>query len=97
MERRKQILLWIKQVLDTHLVNASYQAFVFGSQANKVSLSRSDIDIGVMVDGGVNSIQLSRIMADIEELPMLYKIDLVNFNEVDEQFKLVALQNIERL
>ena len=88
---------WIKQVLDTHLANASYHAFVFGSQANKLSLSRSDIDIGIVADEGITSWQLSKIITDIELLPMLYKIDLVNFEETDEQFKSVALQNIEKL
>ncbi len=97
MERRKQILLWIKEVLDKNLSGISYHAFVFGSQANKISLSRSDIDVGIMADDVIPSWQLSNIIGDIEELPMLYKIDVVDFKEVDDQFKEVALQNIERL
>jgi DNA polymerase sigma len=97
MERRKQILFWIKEVLDKNLSGISYHAFVFGSQANKISLSRSDIDVGIMADDVIPSWQLSNIIGDIEELPMLYKIDVVDFKEVDDQFKEVALQNIERL
>jgi predicted nucleotidyltransferase len=97
MERRKQILLWIKEVIDKNLSGISYNAFIFGSQANKISLSRSDIDVGIMTDDTITSFQLSNINADIEQLPMLYKIDMVNFKEVDERFKSVALKNIERL
>ncbi|MDB5141837.1 MAG: polymerase beta domain protein region [Mucilaginibacter sp.] len=97
MERRQQILLWIKEVLDKNLSDISYHAFVFGSQANKMSLSRSDIDVGITSNDAITSLQLSNIYADIEELPMLYKIDLVNFKEVDDQFKSVALKNVEIL
>jgi predicted nucleotidyltransferase len=97
MERRKEIIYWLKEVLDKNLSGISYNAFIFGSQANKASLTRSDIDIGIMTDEKLTSQQLSKINADIEELPMLYKIDLVNFNEVDSGFKSVALKNVERL
>jgi predicted nucleotidyltransferase len=97
MDRRKQILLWIKEVLDKNLSGISYDAFIFGSQANKHVLSRSDIDVGIMSDTTIASWQLSNIIGDIEQLPMLYRIDLVDFREVDDQFKSVALQNTERL
>jgi DNA polymerase sigma len=71
MERRKQILLWIKEVIDKNLSGISYNAFIFGSQANKISLSRSDIDVGIMTDDTITSFQLSNINADIEQLPIL--------------------------
>ena len=97
MERKEQIKYWLKEILDSNLENVSYQAFIFGSQANKSYLSRADIDLGIIADDKLTSQQLSKITTDIEELPMLYKIDLVNFNEVDPRFKSIALQNIERL
>ncbi|HEY5326083.1 MAG TPA: nucleotidyltransferase domain-containing protein [Mucilaginibacter sp.] len=96
MERRQQIILWLKEILDKNLSGVSYRAFIFGSQANKTSLIRADIDVGIIADG-ITSYQLSKINAAIEELPMLYKIDLVNFNEVDARFKSVALKNIESI
>jgi predicted nucleotidyltransferase len=97
MDRRKQILTWIKEVLDRNLAGISYNAFIFGSQANKSGLTRSDIDVGIISDSAIPSWQLSNIIGDIEQLPMLYKIDLVDFKEVDEKFKVVALQNTENL
>ena len=96
MDRRKQILFWIKEILDKNLAGVSFDAFIFGSQANRTSLIRSDIDVGIIADG-ITAYQLSKINAAIEELPMLYKIDLVNFMEVDAQFKSVALKNVEKL
>lgn len=89
-------MIWLKEILNKNLPG-SYIAFVFGSQANKKNLTRSDIDIGLMSDDPITSIQLTNITADIDALPMLYRIDVVNFNEVDEQFKLIALNNVEYL
>ncbi|MGZ3874652.1 MAG: nucleotidyltransferase domain-containing protein [Mucilaginibacter sp.] len=96
MDRRQQILNWIKETIDENLSGKSYEAFVFGSQANQPVLSRSDIDIGILADE-ITSEQIARISAGIEELPTLYKIDLVNFNEVDESFKNIAFKNLERI
>ncbi len=97
MDRRKQIIKWLKDILDANLKGVSFRAFIFGSQANKPVLSRSDIDVGIIADNEISVQQMARIQADIEGLPMLYKIDLVNFNEVDEKFKSVALKNVESL
>lgn len=97
MERRQEILCWLREILNKNLFGVSYSAFIFGSQANKTFLTRSDIDIGIITDSKLTNHQLSKITADIENLPMLYNIDLVNFNEVDAQFKSIALKNIERL
>ena len=97
MERRQQILLWLKEILSKNLSGLSYRAFIFGSQANRAELIRSDIDLGIIADGEISNLQLSNIQIAIEKLPMLYKIDLVNFKDVDEQFKAVALKNVEAL
>ena len=97
MKRRQQILYWIKKVLDENLSGISYNAFIFGSQANKSILGRSDIDIGITSDDMITTLQLSGICADIEELPMLYRIDVVDFGKVDDAFKSVALKNVEML
>ncbi|MBS1503511.1 MAG: nucleotidyltransferase domain-containing protein [Bacteroidetes bacterium] len=97
MDRRKQILAWIKETLDKHLSGVNYDAFVFGSQANKSSLIRADIDIGIICESKIPMWRFSNILSDLEKLPMLYKIDLVDFRETEEEFRLVALQNTEKL
>ncbi|MGI4751759.1 MAG: nucleotidyltransferase domain-containing protein [Janthinobacterium lividum] len=80
-----------------NLTNTSYRAFVFGSQANLLELRRADIDLGLMAEDPLSTQQLSKINAEIEELPMLYNIDVVDFQTVDQQFKDVAMKNIEWL
>ncbi len=97
MERREQIIFWINNILKKNLSGLNYRAFIFGSQANLTELKRSDIDIGLIGNEPILPQHLAMINEEIENLPMLYKIDLINFNEVDDHFKTVALKNIEWL
>lgn len=95
--RRSQIKQWLKNVLEDNLQGINYRAFIFGSQANLPHLRRSDIDVGILATQDIPVKYFARINDMLEELPMLYKIDLVDFNEVDEKFKDIAMQNIEWL
>lgn len=97
MDRRTQIINWLKEVIDEHLSGLTYKAFIFGSQANKTLLKRSDIDIGIISDDSITAYQLSKINEAIEKLPMLYNVDLVDFNDVEPNFRSIALQNVEWL
>lgn len=95
--RRAQIKQWLKKTIEDNLQGISYRAFIFGSQANQTDLSRSDIDVGILAANAIPDTNIVRINNAIEDLPMLYKIDLVDFNNVEEKFKLVALKNVEWL
>jgi predicted nucleotidyltransferase len=95
--RRAQIKQWLKTTLNDNLQGISYRAFIFGSQANKQELSRSDIDLGILADNEIPAINMFKISKAIEDLPMLYKIDLVDFTQVNSDFRAVALKNVEWL
>jgi DNA polymerase sigma len=97
MDRRTQILSWIKEIIERNFDGIGYRAFIFGSQANSVQLKRSDIDVGIIADGPVSAQQLCNINNEIEQLPMLYKIDIIDFNGVDEKFRGAAYRNVEQL
>ena len=97
MDRRRQIIQWLKEAINENLVGFTYKDFIFGSQANKTSLKRSDIDVGIISDEDIPVYKLSRINEAIENLPMLFKVVLVNFKEVDSKFRSIAMQNVEWL
>jgi phosphoserine phosphatase len=50
-----------------------------------------------LADKAIPFTNFVRISNAIEDLPMLYKVDLVDFYNVDDKFKAVALKNIEWL
>jgi len=96
-DRRAQIKQWLATTLEENLRDISYRAFIFGSQANRAELIRSDIEVGILADDEIPAINMFKIGIAIEDMPMLYKIDLVDFKQVTEKFKSVALQNVEWL
>lgn len=90
---KKKIVEIINQKLDL----SHYKIFLFGSRINGTADERSDIDIGIQsLDSYLPTGVISDLQLELDEkLPILQKIDLVDFNNVAEDFKKVALQNIE--
>ena len=85
----------IKEIVGRHLDLKKYTLFFFGSRVLGKGDERSDIDLGIEGSKPVDSVVMSNIQEDIEELPMLYKIDIVDFKEVGGDFYKVAKEKIE--
>ena len=92
LEKLKKQLL---AIIGRHIDLASYGVFFFGSRVNGRSVEQSDIDIGIEGDKPLPPGLLSDIQDEIEALPVLYKIDAVDFAKVNESFKAVAKQQVE--
>jgi predicted nucleotidyltransferase len=92
MEDLKKIIL---RVLAKHLDLREYHVFFFGSRVSGTSSERSDIDIGINGPRAIPHDVMSRIRDEIFELPVLYKIDIVDFQRVSSDFREVALKQIE--
>jgi len=86
----------ILRILSKHLDLSRYKVFFFGSRVKGNSDERSDIDLAVEGPKIPSHVKLE-IQEELENLPTLYKIDFVDFNEVDDDFKKVAKQFIEYL
>jgi predicted nucleotidyltransferase len=86
----------ILKILSKHLDLSKYKVFFFGSRVKGNSDERSDIDLTVEGPKIPSHIKLE-IQEELENLPTLYKIDFVDFNEVDDDFKKVAKQFVEYL
>lgn len=72
-----------------------YKVFVFGSRAAGSADERSDIDIGIGALEEIPGNIMVEIRAELSDLPILQKIDVVDFSSVSDNFKKVALQNID--
>ncbi len=60
----------------------------FGSWVKGTARPTSDIDLAIQVEGGAPTPELARFQDWIEEeLPALYRIDLVNLEEVGERMR----------
>ena len=75
----------------------SVKVFVFGSRANGRSVTRSDIDLGIDLAHPIAPEVLAAIRDAFDDLPILQRVDVVDFSSVDGTFKTVALQQIKSL
>ena len=85
----------IKEIIAKWVKLPHYRVFIFGSRAKGKSGIRSDIDIGIEAAGPIPGNIKLEIESEIAELPVLQKIDFVDFKEVSDDFKEIAMQNIE--
>ena len=91
VEKLKEDIL---KILSKYLDLSQYKVFFFGSRVKGNADERADIDIGIEGPEISSHIKLE-IEEELENLPILYKIDFVDFNNVDDDFKKVAKEYIE--
>jgi len=99
---REQLLSVVQQkaceVASTILASEPWvRMFLFGSQATGRAGSRSDIDLGIDLGHAIAPKVLAALRDAFDELPIMQKVDLVDFSGVDEAFKAVAVQQIANL
>jgi predicted nucleotidyltransferase len=84
---KKEIIGIVGKWLDL----SSYRVFFFGSRVAGKGNERSDIDVGIEGPETVPLRAMAEIEEEIESLPTLYKVEIVDFKSVAPIFKEVAL------
>jgi len=83
----------ILRAIGDHLSLADYAVFLFGSRSTQRSRKVSDFDVGLLGKQPIDFGTLAKIESEIEDLPV--EVDFVDFSEVSESFKEIALKKIE--
>lgn len=83
---------FLKKLLKKKLP-ADSTIFLFGSRTKKNHSKSSDIDIGVISEK-LDKKAIINIKENIEESFVPFKVDIVDFSKVDENFKKEALRSI---
>ncbi len=94
-ESYEKIKEGILAILRKYLDLEEYRVFFFGSRVAGNNFEHADIDIGVEGPKPIPADVRLEINEDLENLPILYKIDFVDFKEVSEEFRKIALQQLE--
>jgi predicted nucleotidyltransferase len=68
------------------------KVFLFGSRVTNRDFFNSDIDVAILPGENFDDRILYRIKDELEESYIPFKVDIVNLNEVDEDFKKHALK-----
>lgn len=91
----EQLKREILEILGRHLELANHRVFFFGSRVRARGDDRSDIDVGIEGPEPISATAWLAIQEELEQLPILYPIQLVDFRYVSPQFRAVALQQYE--
>lgn len=85
----------ILEIVGRYLDLKECKVFFFGSRVKNSPPETTDIDVGIEGPKPVPLEIMASIREEISNLPTLYHIDVVDFQNVDEDFQKVAKQNLE--
>ena len=93
----RDILDMVTKIVRRHLPDHSYRILLFGSWARSDAMPTSDIDIGILGKQPVNDLTMARIREELDELPTLRKVEIVDLQAVDDRFREHVVQHAEPL
>lgn len=86
IQLKKEIIDIIGKYIDI----SEYRIFFFGSRVSGKGNEYSDIDIGIEGPEEIPYEVMAKIKEDVENLPILYKIEIVDFKKVSSDFQQVS-------
>ena len=88
----REIIIRIKTILFKLDILKEYKFFLFGSRVDGTCKEKSDYDIWVIWEKKLDPEIKLFLEEEFENIPAL--IDFIDFTEVDENFKKIAMKNI---
>ena len=92
-QRVEKIIQLVVSILKKHLNN--FTLYFFGSRSKGINLKTADIDLAIDTTCDKNLVKKAK--TEIEEIDTLYSIDVVNINEIDEQFKEIIFKSGKKI
>ncbi len=88
---KKELLEIIGKYLDL----SKHRVFFFGSRVTGKGNERSDIDVGIEGPYRIPGAIMENIREDVDALPTMYTIQIVDFKFVSDEFYKTAKNNLE--
>ena len=85
----------VKSIVLKHVPQEEFAVFLFGSRAVGNDKALSDIDVGILGKRPLPVIIKGDLESDLDESIVPFKIDLIDFYQIDEVFKNEALSTVE--
>ena len=82
----------LKEIILKYLKDEDVKVVLFGSRARGEFVNTSDVDIGIIVGKGADRKKLILLREYIDELNIPYKVEIVDFSTVSEEFKHMVLK-----
>lgn len=84
----------VERVADSFLGDQRHlKIFLFGSRATGRGGARSDFDLGIEGDAPIPARVLDSVREEFERLPILQRVDVVDFGAVDDPFREIATRD----
>lgn len=80
-------LIELKTLLHNLAKSRNIGIYLFGSRARGDSLASSDVDIAIIPNNEIDSVEIAFWREKIEDSNIPYHVELVNLNEVTDDFK----------
>lgn len=93
----RPLLNEVIRVLRQHLPDPGSRILLFGSWATLDSTPTSDVDVGILGSKPVDELAMARIKEEIDRIPTLRKIEVVDLQTVDDGFRTKVEQHGERI
>ena len=87
----------IRGIVYRHVDAREHQPVIFGSRANGTAQTYSDVDLGLLGDQPINKQAYIRMVDELEESSLPYKVDVVDFATAEDSFKKIALKNYQKI
>lgn len=88
----KELIAHVKEIVGKYL-SGKKTIFLFGSRAMGSNAEHSDYDFGVDAGDKIPLELMCKMKDELERLPTLYRIDLVDFQRVSAAFYEFAKRN----
>lgn len=85
----------VKKIVLRHVPQNEFAVFLFGSRAVGNAKALSDIDVGILGLQPLPTLIKADLETDLDESVVPFKIDLIDFYQVDEAFKKEALSSVQ--
>src|SRR3989338_5221447 len=84
----------LKSVINKHLDDSKYKAFIFGSRTQQTPRKFCDLDVGIMGSTALAASTLLQIKEELSNSDIPYLCDVVDFGAVSNDFREKALSKI---
>ena len=87
----------VVRIVRDYIQEGPLRLYFFGSWAENRALAVSDLDIALETGKPIEAVAMHRIAAALDELPTLRKVDIVDLQAVDQEFRERVLDRGELL
>ena len=93
----KDYLPEMKKIIANRLDLENYRLFLFGSRSEGTNRRFSDYDLGILGPKKVSATDLALMSADLDDSEIPYRVEIVDFQNVSESFRRVAMKKVRYL